>query len=413
MIKKSDIIDYINSNYSDALDNLHLYEKYILEEIIDLFNIVGENKNEHQINAEKYFIKEIISEYINNKNIFNIRKDKLYRLMKLELPEQRSPEWFEMRSNILTASSFAAALGDCHFTSRNQLIYDKINPRPYESNPITEWGVKYEEIATLFYQLITNTNVKEFGLIPHPVFPIFGASPDGICDVDSPQYYVGRMLEIKCPPIRKFTKEVPEHYWIQMQGQLETCDLEECDFLQVKLEEYSSEEEYQNDKLFENENEKIGYSSTKYPKGLVLTFLSNDEKGNKVYEYEYADFYQTFEQLKEWSSKILENETYQNKECIFNWWKIQRYECTLVGRDRQWWLETMPKIIDFWDDVEHYRKIGNQGLIQKKEDRKQKRMKNSKKKNTKKKSPKYNVIQIDKALVNSIQTTYLLDTDSD
>ena len=221
------------------------------------------------------------------------------------------------------------------------------------------------------------------------------------------------MLEIKCPPIRKFTKEVPEHYWIQMQGQLETCDLEECDFLQVKLEEYSSEEEYQNDKLFENENEKIGYSSTKYPKGLVLTFLSNDEKGNKVYEYEYADFYQTFEQLKEWSSKILENETYQNKECIFNWWKIQRYECTLVGRDRQWWLETMPKIIDFWDDVEHYRRIGNQELIQKKEDRKQKRMKNSKKKNTKKKSPKYNIIQIDKDLVNSIQNTYLLDTDSD
>ena len=42
------------------------------------------------------------------------------------------------------------------------------------------------------------------------------------------------MLEIKCPPIRKFTTEVPEHYWIQMQGQLETCDLEECDFLQVK-----------------------------------------------------------------------------------------------------------------------------------------------------------------------------------
>ena len=29
MITKTDILDYINSNYSDALDNLHLYEKSI------------------------------------------------------------------------------------------------------------------------------------------------------------------------------------------------------------------------------------------------------------------------------------------------------------------------------------------------------------------------------------------------
>jgi len=217
------------------------------------------------------------------------------------------------------------------------------------------------------------------------------------------------MLEIKCPPIRKFTEEVPEHYWMQMQGQLETCDLEECDFLQVKLEEYSSEEEYQNDTLLVNDIEKIGYSSTKYPKGLVLTFLSKNEKGNTVYEYEYADFYQTFEQLKEWSSTIIEQEKYQMKECKFNWWKILRYECSLVGRDRQWWLETMPKIIDFWDDVEHYRKIGNQELIDKKEARKQKRKKNPKKKSP----PKYNIVQIDKKLVDAVQNTYLLDSDSD
>ena len=40
---------------------------------------------------------------------------------------------------------------------------------------------------------------------------------------------------------RQFTKEVPKHYWMQMQGQLESCDLEECDFLQVKISEYLSE----------------------------------------------------------------------------------------------------------------------------------------------------------------------------
>ena len=99
------------------------------------------------------------------------------------------------------------------------------------------------------------------------------------------------MLEIKCPPKRKFTDEVPLHYWMQMQGQLETCDLEECDFLQVKILEYSSEQEYNDDKYIENDIEKIGYSSTGYPKGLVLTFLSINEKNDTIYEYEYSEFY--------------------------------------------------------------------------------------------------------------------------
>ena len=38
---------------------------------------------------------------------------------------------------------------------------------------ILNGGLKYEEIATLFYQLITRTNVIEFGMIPHPDFPYF------------------------------------------------------------------------------------------------------------------------------------------------------------------------------------------------------------------------------------------------
>ena len=45
------------------------------------------------------------------------------------------------------------------------------------------------------------------------------------------------MVEIKCPPRRKFTKTVPSHYWMQVQGQLEVCGLDECDFFQVKIDE--------------------------------------------------------------------------------------------------------------------------------------------------------------------------------
>ena len=55
------------------------------------------------------------------------------------------------------------------------------------------------------------------------------------------------MLEIKCPPVRKIDGIIPHNYWLQMQLQLETCDLEECDFLECKLVEYADEEEYYED----------------------------------------------------------------------------------------------------------------------------------------------------------------------
>ena len=42
---------------------------------------------------------------------------------------------------------------------------------------------------------------------------------------------------------------MPRHYWMQMQGQLEVWNLDECDFLQVKLEEYKDDKEYRQDIL--------------------------------------------------------------------------------------------------------------------------------------------------------------------
>ena len=94
-----------------------------------------------------------------------------------------------------------------HFNSKYKLIYDKLTNAPHVSNIHTEWGTKYEEIATRFYQLITGTTVKEFGMIPHPRNPIFGAIADGICDDTGPQEYCARMLEIKCPTRREILEK--------------------------------------------------------------------------------------------------------------------------------------------------------------------------------------------------------------
>jgi putative phage-type endonuclease len=343
--------------------------------------------------------------------------EQLAHLKKLVLPEQRSPEWFAMRNNVLTASSLADALGKGHFNTKESLLIDKTSKekKPFFTNDIIQWGVKYEPIATAFYEHQHNLTIVEFGLVPHPTFSIFGASPDGICDTDSPQPMIGRMLEIKCPPRRNFTEEVPLHYWMQMQGQLETCDLEECDFLQVKLEEYQNTDAYQEDVLLEEGSVKEGYTSQGYPKGLVLTFMGSDADSNPTYSYEYCEMFASYEQCLAWRDDILKSYKERNipyNACHENWWYIKRYECTLVLRDRRWWRETMPKIIDFWEDVENYRTVGNQALLDKRDARKQKRKITVDKK--KKASPKsLNVIKINNQIVESLQTTNFLDTDSD
>jgi len=387
-----DIIQEIISNQIVSLklnmsDVISISQKYVLSQYVT--SKINETKN------------ELIQRFVNKKNII----EKVDKLKKLVLPEQRSKEWFEMRETMVTASSLADTLGKGHFKTREALLIEKTSKDPPKrfGNAITEWGVKYEQVATTFYEELNNLKIIEFGLIPHPEFKVFGASPDGICDIDSPEDYIGRMLEIKCPPKRQFTEEVPEHYWMQMQGQLESCDLEECDFLQVKLEEYASTEDYNKDK-YEGGN-KEGVTSDNLPKGLLLTFIYTEREETK-YHYEYCEFYKSYEELKEWAFMTISNYDKNYDTVLENWWKIKRYECTLVGRDRKWWLKTMPEILNFWEDVEHYRKVGNQELL----DRKEGRKRNKNKKEVKPKKEK-NIITINKEISHEIESTYLLDSD--
>ena len=281
--------------------------------------------------------------------------DSMVQLKQLKLPDQRSPEWYKIRENLLTASSLADALGKGHFQTRDDLLISKTQEKRSEiskmARDIMQWGVAYEEVATMFYEYLNNLTVVEFGLIPHPKLSVFGASPDGICDIGSPNGYEGRMLEIKCPPKRQFTHEVPKHYWMQMQGQLEVCDLEECDFLQVKIEEYDSIVDYEKDVLFDN-GIQDGKTSDGLPKGLVLEYTIEDEL-----KYKYSPWLASVDQILNWKREMVEE---LGVSCKEKWWKITRYECTLVRRDRDWWNSVVPDIIQFWADVVHYRNVGNE-----------------------------------------------------
>jgi putative phage-type endonuclease len=357
VIMKEEIDKFILA-YQGELNHQEIYKQFVLKYKINN-------------NAERYVVNTLIQDCIENtiqyETVLNERRNKLNKLKQLELPEQRSPEWYELRKEILTASSLAAAIGHCHFKTRDELIYDKIVETPFEPNPITEWGVKYEDVAIMFYEELYNVKVLDFGLIPHPSFTAFGASPDGICEDNGNDEYMARMVEIKCPPKRKFTKTVPPHYLMQVQGQLEVCDLDECDFFQVKLEEYASFEEYCQDKFAIDGYVQKGRTSLNYPKSAAATY----KVGEKL-SYEFLPLNPTNDEVTEWVNK------HSKKANFFEikFWKIVRYECTLVQRNKKWWIDTIDKILEFYNDLNHYKTDAVElGKLKQRIDEKKKRKK--------------------------------------
>jgi hypothetical protein len=95
----------------------------------------------------------------------------------------------------------------------------------------------------MIYQHMYSTKIQEFGCIRHRDYAFIGASPDGI-NVDPKSERYGRMLEIKNPVNRELTGVPKPEYCVQMQGQLEVCDLDDCDFLETVFKEYDSEEAF-------------------------------------------------------------------------------------------------------------------------------------------------------------------------
>jgi putative phage-type endonuclease len=333
-ILKKDIINYIKN--SENTNN---------NELLSELEIIYEVKEDYQ----QYLIKNIIDEYLKKKKDFDEvikkRKQKLIKLKKLKLPEQRSPEWYSMRMKMVTASSLGSVIDKCHFQTRDELLLSKIEPQPFMPNPITEWGVKYEDVAIMFYEELYKVKILDFGLIPHPDFNIFGASPDGICDDTGNDEYVSRMVEIKCPPKRKFTKTVPPHYLMQVQGQLEVCNLDECDFFQVKLEEYDNFDDYCKD-IFEIDGIlENGRTKLNYPKSVAATYKQNDSLS-----YKYCGLNKTNDEIQEWIQNIEKENLFEIK-----YWRIERFECTLVKRDYPWWIDNIDKISNFYNELIEYK----------------------------------------------------------
>ena len=151
------------------------------------------------------------------------------KLLALPQYEQLSPEWFEQRTKVLTASLIDTVLGRSKYQTAEEVLFAKCGiKRPFLSNDATRHGQKYEDEAIAHYCERYNKKNISFGLLPHPTIPFLAGSPDDIT-------YDGIVIEVKCPLRRKIVMgEIPHHYLSQILFNMEICNLDKGVFIEYR-----------------------------------------------------------------------------------------------------------------------------------------------------------------------------------
>lgn len=285
-------------------------------------------------------------------------KKKIEFLNLLYQPEQKTDEWYNHRHGLITASSVWKVFGSQSI--QNQLIYEKcmpFDPTKYSrvnSESSLHWGQKYEVLSKKLYEEINGTKVQEFGCIrhPNPQYYFIGASPDGINVCPLSQLY-GRMLEIKNVVSREITGTPKEDYWIQMQIQMEVCNLPECDFEETKFTEYEDEDAFNAESTEANDSSKWNYTTSGKRRGVIVYF-SKDEKPF----YQYAPLTITTKaEFDVWFEETIN--TYETLTWVKNiYWRLDVYSCVLVLRNKEWFKNAVVKIEELWKTIETEKQTG-------------------------------------------------------
>jgi len=278
------------------------------------------------------------SEYIQerkNKMIKHI--EILDELKKLPFIKQRTPEWFEARKSRLTASDLYEAIKENNLRlakKKANVIKDNTN---YATIPALKWGTMFELMASRCYSYENNKiNINEFGLILDKNQDHFGASPDGINDM-------GVMIEIKCPYSREIIDgNIPEKYYMQIQGQLAVCQLEFCDYIECDFKIYDTEVTYIENIL---NNKNIKYH------GVIAEFY--DTNLNE-YEYLYSDpdmepIYACQNIRNKVAAKLYTDGLIFKK---FTYWYLNKINIQRITFDENLWKTCISNINEFWEKVE-------------------------------------------------------------
>jgi putative phage-type endonuclease len=269
---------------------------------------------------------------------FVCKPNKVEFLKTLPQPAQKSIEWLKSKEDTIGASESAAIFNLNSNTTYKSFLYKKAGlevDTSFDSRFMKELvthGIKYEPVINSIYEEKTGEKLHEFGSIRHRQFPFISASPDGITEN-------GRMVEIKAPKSRSINGIPTSYYWVQMQQQMQVCRLDECDFIECKIEEYLDFTSF----LLDNP----------IWKGIVIEYYTDNIEEKK---YKYSKIHDTEVGYKTWILDIKKTIP-TGKLTAMYYWRLEEMSITRVFRDQNWWDKNKYKYKVFWDKVKELREL--------------------------------------------------------
>ena len=301
------------------------------------------------------------------------------KIMSANMPAQKSAAWHARRTGTVGGSECGCVLNKNKHQSQYTFILDKVLGAEFKGNAATYHGNVFEDVVRMMYEYNNDVHTEEFSSMPHATNPILAASPDGIVspfcrDMKTPTPLVGRMLEIKCPQMRRiqYSGDIkdticPLYYWCQVQQQLECLDLDECDFIQCNIERYSGRQEWLSDT-----NPQCDFKSKRYGnlRGIVIELIPS-----KLSESEYNEFGNptdmavwtrtkclfppkidmSLSELDDWVLEELDHIMTGYKLHKIIYWRLIEQNCTLILRDKEWFESQLPIYNRIWNYVVYLR----------------------------------------------------------
>jgi len=315
------ILNHSETMSINQLDD-EIYKSIITNTKIDFTQTVIKDHPRKHVIERKKILKSFIKQ--------------LKELNKLPFFKQRTQEWFEARKNILTASNLEEAISKSSLRLAKTKAGVIVDNTVYSTIAPLKWGTMFEDMASRCYsQKRNDIRIFDFGLVIDNQQEHFGASPDGITEH-------GVMIEIKCPYSRKIIDgQIPHKYYLQIQGQLATCSLKECDYIECDFEQFNCTEKYLTE---------VPINSI-LDHGVIAEF-KNVKTGE--YSYVYSDPYlKSCETIQNVEKKKQEMEP--DEDIVFikmTPWKLKQMNVQKVLFDEVQWVNIVPKIQDFWKKVE-------------------------------------------------------------
>jgi putative phage-type endonuclease len=326
--------DRVHSHYKYLASSPKIFEEKITKRLTEL-------------------IGSIPPSYVKNRMVHRLEQQRILKTIQ-ENPknyvQQRSTEWFKLREDLISASDLYCAVGSLDKSTRgdNKQLYKKkcgYETQDFVNSPAVLHGVKFEKVACDIYATMTKTTVFDFGLIQHPTYSFIGASPDGITED-------GVMLEIKSPYSRIIHRGtgVPPEYYLQIQGQLEVCDLDECDYFECSFKLYPNVGGFDQDVDDSNM-----YTRDLMEKGILITFYDNQVQKT---DYLYSDIYISDKEKKEWLDTTLNTLRKDLTKTITSveYWRKDYQNTIRVYRNKKEFQEIiLPRVQEVWDNILRYR----------------------------------------------------------